>query len=305
MQHWKRGLIFTPVALASLVVSVHLIENWRGNRAWEDWKKSRKAQGDILEMSAFMLPPVPDSDNYATHPAVAKAMKVEGNDPLNPLAELALPAQAPSSGSWTDGRLEDLAAWEATLQTRDLSGFLESYRDSLARVEDASRRPKCRLPVDYTKGEMPSLLGHRGFTRTFRLRSLVRLRQGRTNEAAEDIQTILRVANVLESDPALITHLLRVAMVSSIGQPLWEGLDARVWNEKQLLSLQDSLGRFDLLKSLSRPFEVERLYWIQGIDHRPPMHRRIMFEGPWGDDNAWGDGTVLPRWSWRLLCGNV
>ena len=298
MQHWKRGLIFTPIALASMVISVHLIENWRGNRAWEEWNKSRRAQGDTSDMSAYMQPPIPDSENYAAHPAVARAMKAESEDPKNQLTELALPAQAPPSGSWTDGHREDLAAWEATLQARDLSAFLESYRVSLAGIEDASRRVRCRLPVDYTKGEIPTLFGHRGFTRTFRLRALVRLRQNHPAEAADDIQTIFRIANVLESDPALMTHLLRVVMVRLMGQPLWEGLDARAWNETQLMALQDSLSRLDLLKTSRRPFEVERLYWVQESHRRPQLYRRFISEKTWGEDIA------KLGWGWRLLCGN-
>ncbi|HJW73634.1 MAG TPA: hypothetical protein VJ486_12470 [Geothrix sp.] len=300
MRLWKRSLLLIPLVLVGLVASVHLLENWRGARAWEAWKASRQAAGDSYDMKVFNPEPIPDAENYAAHPAVAKAMKVVDPTIRNPISQTELPAQAPPSGSWAEGRREDLKAWEATLQTRDLSAFLETYREPLARIEEASHRPHCRLPVDYTKGEVPSLLGHRGFARTFRLRALVRLQQRRPAEAEEDILTVLRIANVLEEDPALITHLLRVAMIRLMAQPLWEGLEAHAWTEPQLAALQQALARVDALKSYRRGLEVERLYWVQeDAYHFPTLSNRFI------NNQGWGESYVFPGWGWRLLCGNV
>lgn len=299
MRLWLRGLLLTPLALGLFFGSVHLVEDFRGSHAWAAWRAERTAAGDRLDWGMFNTPSIPDAENYATHPAVARAIKVPAGSDLNPLAATALPAAPDNPTAWTVGQREDLAAWETILQTRDLPAFLEAYREPLARIEDASRRPRCRLPVDYSKGEFPSMLGHRGFTRTFRLRALVELRHGRPAEACADIQTVLRIAGLLEREPVLLTHLLRTAMVRLMAQPVWEGLADRAWDEPQLAALQQALGRIDLLESLRRSLTFERLYHVpQKNDNFPPVSDRFL---SWSD---WAGGPPPSR-AWWLLCGGL
>src|ERR1019366_7618783 len=56
------------VGLAGLITLLVLVcteENWRGKRAWERYKHELAAQGEKLDLQAYIPPPVPDEQNFA------------------------------------------------------------------------------------------------------------------------------------------------------------------------------------------------------------------------------------------------
>ena len=61
-------LAFTVVVLITLVVVFYRVEMWRGERAWETYRKSAEARGVKLWLKDFVTPPIPDAENYAAIP---------------------------------------------------------------------------------------------------------------------------------------------------------------------------------------------------------------------------------------------
>src|ERR1039458_1412748 len=57
--------------LATLIALVCTEENWRGKRAWERYKHELEAQGEKLDLEAYIPPPVPDEQNFAMTPFLA------------------------------------------------------------------------------------------------------------------------------------------------------------------------------------------------------------------------------------------
>ena len=49
------------VTLAAVLVTE---ENWRGKRAWENYKREAAARGERLDIAAFVPPSVPDEQNF-------------------------------------------------------------------------------------------------------------------------------------------------------------------------------------------------------------------------------------------------
>ena len=43
-------------------------EDWRGKRAWENYKREWEAKGEKFDWQAFVPPSVPDDQNFFTAP---------------------------------------------------------------------------------------------------------------------------------------------------------------------------------------------------------------------------------------------
>jgi hypothetical protein len=81
-----------------------------------------------------------------------------------------------------------------------------------------------------------------------------------TAGAAEDIDTILRLAELTGEDPTLIGYLVRVAIQSIAFSAFWDGTAQHAWSDTQLAAFQQ---RFEGLKqrdSLVKAFRGERLF---------------------------------------------
>ena len=63
----KPWLLFASMLLG-WVALFHLEENWRGRRAWEQYRHELEAAGEHLDFAWFIPPPVPDDQNFAMAP---------------------------------------------------------------------------------------------------------------------------------------------------------------------------------------------------------------------------------------------
>ncbi len=271
MKPWMKPLLKrtaqTLGALLALVVSVHLIENWRGARAWKAWQAERVAAGEVRDLNAYAPPAVPDAENFAKAPIIEAA--VLGKEGVGAARLLDLPGpkklnglEPKVGGDWREGRRLDLQK----LKLEDLEAWLLGTEPFLAAWAEAARRPHCRLMADYGDLDaIPTFLGFRTHARIFRQRALVHLQRGRAEAALHDVETVFRVIRHLEAEPHLISQLLRLAMTSLMLQPVWEGLQDQRWNEAQLIRLEAALQGQDLVASLKKSWTYERVGRAQGV----------------------------------------
>ena len=295
MKTFLHRALKTLGVLAVLLLLFHLVENWRGKRAWEQWKQSREAQGDHFDFAAFIPPPVPDEQNFATHPLIAgpvSGKEWEGMPSPNLITNL-----DPSIlGDWRTGTVIDLPAARAALKAQDLDAVLATYAAPLDQLAVAAKRPQSRMLNSYTNFEdIPALIGFRAVIRVLRFRALVRLQQGRTDAALEDTLTGLRVIQHLQKEPYLICQLLRAAMVNLMLQSVWEGVAAHRWNEAQLAELQRSLEPVDLLASFRLSFMAERSYTLQALQKLSKRSLWARIRNPYPtliENPSWSQGLL-------------
>ena len=55
----------------------------------------------------------------------------------------------------------------------------------------------------------------------------------------------LQLADKVRTEPLLISHLVRIAMVQLMLQPVWEGLAEHKWSDAQLAALEAELAKLD------------------------------------------------------------
>ena len=139
----------------------------------------------------------------------------------------------------------------------------EGRRAVLDQITEAARRPRAQHDLRYADGPnalLPHLAIHKSMAGKLRTRSAARVAAGDTAGAAEDIDTILRLAELTGEDPVLIGYLVRVAIQSSAFSAFWDGTLQHAWSDAQLAAFQQ---RFEGLKqrdSLVKAFRGERLF---------------------------------------------
>jgi hypothetical protein len=128
----KRCLL-TLVALFGLALLFRIEEDWRGKRAWEDYRREWEAKGEHFDFAYFIPPAVPDDQNFALTPIVTRCYshvldqkghqlksrdtESENTDVANRLAMNIYRQKLPTGtnmllGSWQQAGLTDLQAWQ-------------------------------------------------------------------------------------------------------------------------------------------------------------------------------------------------
>ncbi|WP_257314143.1 hypothetical protein [Geothrix fuzhouensis] len=271
MKTLMRRTLYALGGLLALLVLFHVVENWRGNRAWAAWQKEQEAEGYRFDRTSYVPPAVPDDENFAAIPRIAAA--IQGTHPL-----LTLPANWPDwKADWREARHMDLEAYAAAFPGGDVPKGLGSYQKVLDEVGMAAARPGCRLAIDYAHFpddlQVPNLSGFRAAGRMLQFRALAALRDGRNEAAFQDVTTLLRMANHFEREPILLCQLLHMALANLALQPIWEGMDAHAWTDPQLAELQEMLAKTDFLASLDRSWRLEQAgmsaLWLQVAGEAP------------------------------------
>ncbi len=58
--------LFSLILLVTLVGALVTIENWRGKRAWEEYRQKMEARGESLDMEKLFSHNIPDEENFGT-----------------------------------------------------------------------------------------------------------------------------------------------------------------------------------------------------------------------------------------------
>ena len=120
--------------LVTLVALFYAIEDWRGRRAWQHYKREWEAKGERFNLASFIPPPVPNDQNFFETPLwndmhfVHRINTSDWRDPnwtttvwsdTNWGNRVIFDAfgpkgnNAPDTGSWTKAQRTDWPAWQA------------------------------------------------------------------------------------------------------------------------------------------------------------------------------------------------
>jgi hypothetical protein len=338
----RRGVMVVAVVVGVpvLVGLFYLEEDWRGERAWNQYERQQEARGERLDAAALIPPPVPDDQNFASTPFLAplfdyvpgtqqtrEADATDGGKVLSLRYDAASsrlePRKLARSNSWVVTEL-DLRAWYVAFleetnasqssavqafrarygfprgrtgaaaapassvsaepissqkQTEEptlaeaASGVLAALADSepvLEELRAASRRPYSRFNLHYDLDNPAMiLLPHysvlKRVLQILQLRTSAELALGHTDQAADDVRFMFRLADAIRNEPLLIGHLVRLAEVNIALQPLAEGLARHQWSEPQLRALEEQLRGFNFLADARQAMQGERIVFGSGV----------------------------------------
>lgn len=300
--------VIVGVVLAAIIITFYVGENIRGRAAWERFKRECEAKGIGLDLASVLPEPVPDEQNFAMAPIVAScydpgAIRQIGTSSssayLLPKTKLDMSVglgnyDYPDLGSWRAAKRLDLEAWQGYYRSlpaiahvfaeapetqsaaADVLQALSVYSQAIDELRRAALRPYVSSPLVY---DDPTKVSFRHMT-TFKraaevlvLHAVAELGLGRTDAALMDLKVLWRKADVLRSEPMLISHLVRIPLINLSLQPVWEGLADHRWTDAELLELEKELARLDLLADFRFALQGEMVLfqqaWFERLRKRP------------------------------------
>jgi hypothetical protein len=255
-------------ALITLVALFYAEENFRGKLAYQRFRAEAEAKGLRLDWASYVLPPVPDHENFAKTPLLVAIGYKDVTD--TNLAERLKSLMAPSGmgqyvGNFVAGRPADLDAIKSELRgnpqlnlppepssaAADVLAALEPMEPYFQELRTASHRRYARFDMTTDQpcwfGPTPNFIMLRSFSQRLSVRASALLALGKTDAAMADIKVIHKLAEALTGHPMLVSAMIRVAILGGPGlQPVWEGMVSNRWSDAQLKELQQLLGPVNL-----------------------------------------------------------
>lgn len=260
-------------------IFIHVVEDYRGKQAWENFKQEWEARGEVFDFKQLIPKPVPTEKNFAHIPLLKPLLEHNWNDllteatPTDPQkheqAQNLLKIEGirqPEFGRWMVGQPADLAAWQKFFRegegwphpekagdpAADVLSALGKFEGTMTEFTRAAKeRPLCRYDIKY-EAHFVALLSHlapiRRFVRSFTLRALAHLGNDDSESGLADVRMCLFLAESVGDEPTLISQLVRIASLELAIQPVWEGLKEEKWNAEQLAVIEKQLAAIDLLE---------------------------------------------------------
>ena len=294
------------VTLAAILVTE---ENWRGKRAWENYKRAADARGERLDTASVIPPQVPDDQNFFCAPIVANTLEWDrikdsitnerDVEKLNDRIDFNIyrgdsKLWPTNGGNWRKGRLIDLAEWQhyfwnynATPEGKT-NGFklpsqpgapaadvllaLSQYDHQVEGLRAAASRPFARMPLNYEDGFesasilLPCLANTKRIGQFLQLRISAELEDNQPDKALDDIKLFLRVTDSISNSRFLISHLVRLAMLSIVLEPVYQGLTEHRWSDAQLAELERLLAGENLLVDYVSAMNGEKICAIDAFE---------------------------------------
>ena len=283
-KHWRRTL-FVLACFATLIALFYAEEDWRGWHAWNKFKHEWEAKGEHFDFASVVPPPVPDDQNFAMTPVVASSylyiLDKNGHrinpQKMNVVNQLGMTIYGDdwknwptNHGYWAKGTKTDLNVWQRYYRlvatktnlfpvpaqpqspAEDVLMALSKYDSVIEELRAASRQPCSRFPLNYDNESpaailLPHLATLQKCRQTLQLRSIAELQNGQPEKALADVKLALQLTDKIRTEPFLISHLVRIAMVQLMLQPVWEGLAEHKWSDAQLAELDSELAKLDFL----------------------------------------------------------
>jgi hypothetical protein len=285
LKNFFRRTVFILAVLITLGALFIAEEDWRGSRAWRDYKSDMEAKGERFDSARLIPPKVPDDENFAACPYLAHAFtkSPESEGWTNIESYLPKSYSLPHRPGWPYGLSDDLTNWAVAFQGGVASEKMDPAQAAaiildhlkvcepvLAELRGASHRSYCRFNIPYEGWANPTklplaanvmvehLAEFKGLFWVLSLRAEAELAAGQSEQALEDVNLMFRLNDGLKDEPLLISQLVCMASTVILLKPIAEGLAEHRWSEAQLRALQERLRQTDLLTSTVKAFYGER-----------------------------------------------
>jgi len=319
-RNFKR-LLFGAACLATLIALFYAEEDWRGWHAWNKFKHEWEAKGEHFDFASVVPPPVPDDQNFALTPIAftsygsiltrdGKQIPYERRD-TNFVDQVKMSVAhndiwpTNSTGNWQKSTVSDLKVWQQYYRdlaaktnefsvppqpqspAADVLFALKKYDPVIEELWKASRLPCSRFPLNYDTDNpamilLPHLAALKRCSQTLQLRSIAELQNGQPEKALADVKLALQLTDKIHTEPILISHLVRIAMVNIALQPVWEGLVEHKWSDAQLVELDRELAGLDFLSDYKLAMRGEMGFQdgiVRYLRQHPERYLSLMSDG--------------------------
>jgi len=290
-----RWLGFGAIALITLIVLAYSILSFWGRREWAAAQAELREKGEKLSLVELAAPAIPDEENFFAIPLWREVLELEpaverdGTPILKAKAyqhsrigafkkALSYGKDGPSmpsqlKGGYEKGQPRNLEAAAGLYRAaglapaglpapRTILAALDSAQPELRELQDAAARSGANLNLpsegNYFRQPRPHISPPISIAQYLMVRIAAEAADGRGVEAKKNLFLLLRLADTLQSDPVLISLLVRLSILSIATQAVWDGLTAGCWNDAQLAEIQNRLGEVDLSRDFANALRGER-----------------------------------------------
>ncbi len=291
-----RRILISLAIFATLMAIFYTEENWRGKRAWENYRHEWEAKGEKFDWQAFVPPPVPNDQNFFCAPIFTNMLN--GKIVMNPWHSDGSPKLHGEKfgflGAEGKAFLIDLKQFQESYRhpadaslakefpispqpqtpAKDVLFALSKFDSAVEELRQASERPYASVLLNYEDGFnsasslLPILVDLKRCTQVLQLRSVAELADGQSAKALDDVKLLFYLNNSLRTSPFLISHLVRIAIVAIGLQPIWEGLAEQKWSDEQLVTLDAELAKMDFLVDYEFAMRHERAFAIASFENQ-------------------------------------
>jgi hypothetical protein len=133
----------------------------------------------------------------------------------------------------------------------------------IEQLRQDSRLPYSRFPILYEQDDpasilLPHLAGLKQCAEVLELRAIAELRGNQPDLAFNDVMLMLHLADSVRTEPIIITHLVRMAIMQMALQAIYEGLTNHQWSDTQLVGMDLELAGIDYLADFEHSIRSER-----------------------------------------------
>jgi hypothetical protein len=162
-----------------------------------------------------------------------------------------------------------------------VAGYCVMNSNALAQAREAIKLPRCRYPMDLSWGAatpMPHLAKLKQLSLLAEYRTLLD-----TNDSAADISTIIGMARTLDTEPVIISKLVRIAMLNMAEIALERRLNAGELDEVELNHLSQLFAEAAKTNQMANGLIGERAMYLRYFRMSLAEIKRLANSG---DDNS-------------------
>lgn len=329
-----------------LIALFYAEENWRGARAWKQAQADLEAQGETLNPAKFIPAPVPEAENFGALPffqevsitrpgyttpsttmAILQTLKPVTDQLPNSKEDGAQPGSLPYLGRWQKGEKAD-----PTVVTKQLKAFLLKENPGpqipanatpadifalicpdLAKLRAANAtHPACRFDLDYANPRpwnipLGTTVGQIKLAQVLSYDERLALLSQRPDLALDDLKVTWKIDSGLRQEPTLVSGLIAEGAVAIQLEVVNQGLAEHAWNDQQLQTLDNDLGKMDYLSQSQFSLRSEAVvFFVPTTDHFS-SHRSAWLkmllaqETMFGNEITWKDRLL--QVTYRLIPG--
>jgi hypothetical protein len=260
----KRFRPFVIILLTVLLVGfgIYSLENWQGDRAWNEYLARAKARGEKASSKDYLPPAVPDEQNFAKIELFEHdGYKGKGDGKLSRIFPTSATITWNQLGSFRNLKWTRLDIPNATNvfeahQEAAAEKVLASYQGTGAEMMEelrtaARERAYSRFDTDGTfDGPMPNFVLLRTVCQVFSWHALASLLKGDAETAVSDMRVIHKVADGLQQHPTLVESMIRTAITGVDKQVFYEGWARRLWHPEHYRYFLAYYSNVQLLEGL-------------------------------------------------------
>lgn len=278
--------------LVGLMIALHLVENFRGERAWQATRAEMERVGMSLGLDWIQEPSIPQEENFfaALPPELYSPRRIVERHAGGVI--VAAPENMPSIPATETGRgLLPAFSSQGTVDLEDFRSFLKAQSDDESDATDpadawiarhaefwnthieAARRPRAQLPrvepLDHFLDFKPAVMAVRQAAQAFTLRGHLAIEARDAETAADCARVLARFRELGESDGYPIFTGIGMAAAQFQSDLTQHGLQQRIWSSEQLQELQWELEKIDTLKASDRAWRAEIATYARIVQDRP------------------------------------